>query len=216
MTTKIQTLYGLKFNPFRPDIPIEALYITPTVDAFIRRVELGIAGGGYVMVTGEPGTGKSAALRLLGKRLSEMKDVMVGTIEHPQSRTMDFYRELGDLFSVPLQTHNRWGGFKALRNRWAEHIASSLCRPILILDEAQEILTTVLTELRSSAAKTSIHGNCFVWCSPVTLASSNGSKRRTCCRSEVVSAAGSRLITPRAMNCWRASTICSKPPAIPA
>jgi len=105
------------------------------------------------MVTGEPGTGKSAALRLLGKRLSEMRDVMVGTIEHPQSRTMDFYRELGDLFSVPLQTHNRWGGFKALRNRWAEHIASSLCRPILILDEAQEILSSALTELRVLGSK---------------------------------------------------------------
>jgi general secretion pathway protein A len=153
MTTKLQTLYGLKFNPFRTDIPVDALYVTPTVDAFMRRVELGIAGGGYVMVTGEPGTGKSVALRLLGKRLSEMRDVMVGTIEHPQSRTMDFYRELGDLFSVPLQTHNRWGGFKALRSRWAEHIASSLCRPILILDEAQEILTSVLTELRVLGSK---------------------------------------------------------------
>lgn len=153
MTTKLQTLYGLKFNPFRPDIPVEALYTTPTVDAFVRRVELGIAGGGYVMVTGEPGTGKSVALRLLAQRLSAMRDVVVGTIEHPQSRTMDFYRELGELFSVPFQTHNRWGGFKALRNRWAEHISSSLCRPILILDEAQEALTGVLTELRVLASK---------------------------------------------------------------
>jgi type II secretory pathway predicted ATPase ExeA len=153
MTTKLQTLYGLKFNPFRPDIPVEALYTTPSVDAFIRRVELGIAGGGYVMVTGEPGTGKSVALRLLARRLSGMPDVVVGTIEHPQSRTMDFYRELGELFSVPFQSHNRWGGFKALRNRWAEHIASSLCRPILILDEAQEALTGVLTELRVLASK---------------------------------------------------------------
>src|ERR1039458_7812457 len=67
MTTKLQTLYGLKFNPFRPDIPAEALYTTPSVNAFIRRVELGIAGGGYVMVTGEPGTGKSVALRLLAQ-----------------------------------------------------------------------------------------------------------------------------------------------------
>jgi type II secretory pathway predicted ATPase ExeA len=153
MTIKLQTLFGLKFNPFRPDIPVEALYATPSVDAFIRRVELGIAGGGYVMVTGEPGTGKSVALRLLAQRLSAMRDVVVGTVEHPQSRTMDFYRELGELFSVPFQIHNRWGGFKALRNRWAEHIASSLCRPILILDEAQEALTGVLTELRVLASK---------------------------------------------------------------
>jgi hypothetical protein len=58
-------------------------------------VELGIADGGYVLVTGDPGAGKSVAQRLLGKRLAALRDVVVGTVEHPQSRTMDFYRELG-------------------------------------------------------------------------------------------------------------------------
>lgn len=153
MSTKLQSLYGLKFNPFRPDIPVEALHVTPAVDAFLRRVEMGIADGGYVMITGDPGTGKSVALRLLAKRLESMRDVVVGTIEHPQSRTMDFYRELGDLFSVPLHSHNRWGGFKALRSRWTDHISSTLSRPVLIIDEAQEALTTVLSELRVLASK---------------------------------------------------------------
>jgi type II secretory pathway predicted ATPase ExeA len=153
MNPKLQSLYSLKFNPFRPDVPVEALYITPTVDAFLRRVELGITDGGYVMVTGDPGTGKSVALRLLGKRLAALRDVVVGTVEHPQSRTMDFYRELGDLFGVPLQVHNRWGGFKALRSRWADHITNTLTRPVLILDEAQEALSPVFTELRMLASK---------------------------------------------------------------
>jgi type II secretory pathway predicted ATPase ExeA len=153
MNSKLQSLYSLKFNPFRPDIPVEALYTTPTVDAFLRRVELGIADGGYVMISGEPGSGKSAALRLLGKRLESLRDVVVGTIEHPQSRTMDFYRELGDLFGVPFTSHNRWGGFKSLRARWNEHISTTLKRPVLIIDEAQEALTTVLTELRVLASK---------------------------------------------------------------
>jgi type II secretory pathway predicted ATPase ExeA len=153
MSTKLQSLYSLKFNPFRPDIPVEALHTTPIVDAFLRRVELGIADGGYVLVSGDPGTGKSVALRLLAKRLSTLPDVVVGTIEHPQSRTMDFYRELGDLFGVPLLTHNRWGGFKALRARWNEHIATTLTRPILVIDEAQEALSSVFTELRVLASK---------------------------------------------------------------
>jgi general secretion pathway protein A len=153
MNAKLQSLYSLKFNPFRPDVPVEALYTTPTVDAFLRRVELGIADGGYVMITGDPGTGKSVALRLLGKRLESLRDVVVGTIEHPQSRTMDFYRELGELFGVPLQSHNRWGGFKSLRSRWSEHISTTLTRPVLIIDEAQEAHNTVLTELRVLASK---------------------------------------------------------------
>ena len=153
MNNKLLQTYGLKFHPFRPDVPIEALYTTPAVDAFLRRIELGIADGGYVMITGDPGTGKSVALRLLKQRLEAMRDVAVGIIEHPQSRTMDFYREVSDLFGVPLQSHNRWAGFKALRARWHDHITTTLMRPVLILDEAQEALTAVFGELRVLASK---------------------------------------------------------------
>jgi len=149
----LQSLYGLKFHPFRADVPIDALYVTPQVDSFLRRVELGIADGGFVLVTGDPGTGKSVTLRLLADRLSRVRDSSVAIVEHPQSRTTDFYRELGDLFGVPLQAHNRWGGFKSLRARWADHIASTLTCPILILDEAQEAHTAVLNELRVLASK---------------------------------------------------------------
>lgn len=153
MHPKLQTMYGLKFNPFRPDVPIDALHTTPAVDSFIRRVEVSVADGGFVMITGDPGTGKSAAMRLLTHRLSKLPDVIVGNVEHPQSRTSDFYRELGDVFQVPFGTHNRWAGFKALRSRWSEHIQTTLMRPVLIIDEAQEALTTVFNELRILASK---------------------------------------------------------------
>lgn len=151
--SKLLSLFSLKYNPFRPDVPLEALYTTPVVDAFLRRVELGIADGGFALLTGDPGTGKSIALRLLAERLRALPDVLVGTLEHPQSRCSDFYRELGDLFGVPLGAHNRWAGFKALRSRWSDHITSTRCRPVLIIDEAQETLTTVFSELRILASK---------------------------------------------------------------
>lgn len=153
MNTKLLSLYSLKFHPFHADVPTEALYATPAVDAFLRRVQLTIADGGFAMLTGDPGTGKTIAMRLLAERLRALPNVVVGTIEHPQSRTSDFYRELGDLFGIPLAVHNRWAGFKALRTRWSEHIASTLMRPVLIIDEAQEALTTVLGELRILASK---------------------------------------------------------------
>lgn len=153
MTHKLQTLYGLKFHPFRPDIPTEAIYSTPALDAFWRRVEYTIADGGFALITGDPGSGKSIGLRLLTERLRALPDVTVGNIEHPQSRTSDFYRELGDLFAVPLGAHNRFASFKSLRARWSDHIAQTLKRPVLIIDEAQETLNTVFNELRILASK---------------------------------------------------------------
>ena len=55
---------------------------------------------------------------------------------------------MGDLFGVELRPHNRWAGAKVLRERWQTHIDASLARPVLVVDEAQEMLSTVLSELR--------------------------------------------------------------------
>jgi type II secretory pathway predicted ATPase ExeA len=145
--------FSLKFNPFGTAIPTEALIVAPRVDAFCRRIEASLGDGGFAMITGEPGCGKSAALRLLAHRLSSNRDVVVATIDHPQSKPLDFYRELGDLFGVPLSMSNRWGGFKALRSRWGDHIASCHLRPVLIVDEAQQMLDSVFAELRILASK---------------------------------------------------------------
>jgi type II secretory pathway predicted ATPase ExeA len=145
--------FGLKFHPFRPDVPVEALHATPAVAAFCRRVEFTVGDGGFVMVTGEPGAGKSVTLRLLAAHLRGLRDVVVGTIDHPQSRLSDFYRELGDIFGVAFPPHNRFAGFKSLRTRWNEHIATTLMRPVLIIDEAQEVMSSVFNEIRVLTSK---------------------------------------------------------------
>jgi general secretion pathway protein A len=145
---KLLALYGLKWNPFSPELPSEGLLATPQIDHFAWRVEQLVQEGGFALVTGESGTGKSVALRIVANRLSTMRDVTVGVIERPQSKSTDFYRELADIFAVKLAPYNRWGGFKALRERWKTHLASSRIRPVLLIDEAQEMSPDVLGELR--------------------------------------------------------------------
>ena len=149
MNKKLLALYGVKWNPFSPELPTEALYLAPKVESFCWRVEHELVReGGFSLISGEPGTGKSVVLRLLAERLDQLRDLTVGALVHPSSNLADFYREMGDLFGVELRPHNRWGGFKALRERWLAHLDGTLMRPVLLIDEAQEMHASVLNELR--------------------------------------------------------------------
>ena len=100
------------------------------------------------MIVGDPGTGKSCLLRLLSQKLNQVQGLTVGTFTHPQSSLRDFYHELGDLFDIPIKTNNRWHSFKSLRQKWQNHIENNCIKPVLLIDEAQEMQTCVMNELR--------------------------------------------------------------------
>jgi type II secretory pathway predicted ATPase ExeA len=149
MNQKLLALYGLKWNPFSPELPIEALLVSSKVDSFCWRVENSLVReGGFALISGDPGTGKSVILRLLAERLGRTRDLSVAALTHPSSRLFDFYREMGELFAVPLHPHNRWAGFRILRERWLAHLQNTHLRAVLLIDEAQELLPSVLAELR--------------------------------------------------------------------
>jgi type II secretory pathway predicted ATPase ExeA len=153
MNRKLLSLYGLKWNPFSPELPTEALFLTEPVKSFCWRIEQHlIRDGGFALITGEPGTGKSVVLRLLAERLTKVSDLTVGALTHPSSNLADFYREMGELFGVSLRPHNRWAAFKVLRERWLAHLDHTRLRAVLLIDEAQELQPAVLSELRLLAA----------------------------------------------------------------
>jgi general secretion pathway protein A len=153
MNQKLLALYGLKYNPFISEVPIEALYVSPKIENFCWRIEQAhLREGGFALVHGDPGSGKSVVMRVLAERLSRLADLSVGVIHHPQSNLSDFYRELGDLFGISIRVSNRWGGFKALRARWLDHLGSSSRRSVILADEAQEMSPLVLNELRLLAS----------------------------------------------------------------
>ncbi len=145
---KLNSLYGLKWNPFVPDIPVDALIMSPKINHFIWKVENLVMDGGFALVAGSPGLGKSVAMRLLQEKISIVGEIAVVEFTRPQSKVADFYRELGELFGVELRMSNRFGGFQRLRDKWKEHIGKTLFRPVILMDEAQEMNVEVLSELR--------------------------------------------------------------------
>ena len=146
---KLQALYGLKWNPFVTDLPVEALQKFPKFERFCYRVEDLVLDGGFAACIGEPGLGKSVLLRLIEERITKIPRVTVGELTRPQCSVNDFYREIGDLFGVHLQVSNRYGGHQALRQKWRNHIETTLVRPVLLIDEAQRLNDVVFDELKS-------------------------------------------------------------------
>jgi len=145
---RLRARYGLKYNPFNPQLPTEDIWIAPGFDLFASRIENLTRSGGFAMLTGDVGSGKSKGFQALAGRLSGITDLVVGVMERPQSSPSDFYRELGRVFAVDLKPANRYGGFRALRDRWESHLQAHLRHPVLLIDEAQEMPTACLSELR--------------------------------------------------------------------
>jgi general secretion pathway protein A len=148
MTRKLLALYGLKWNPFTPDMPDDVLWRPPAIENFCWRLEQKAREGGFALVTGDSGTGKSVALRLLANHLAKIPELVVGVIKRPQSAIVDFYRELGEVFGITLGSKYCWTSFKTLREKWEAHLAATLWRPVLFIDEAQEMYPRVFSELR--------------------------------------------------------------------
>ena len=152
MSKKLLALYSLKYNPFCQEAPVSALFVSPAVEHFCWRIENQLSEGGFALVTGAPGSGKSAVLRIVAERLGNLRDANMGVLTRPHASVADFYRELGDLFGVTLTPSNRWWGAQALRRKWLAHIEASLYRPVLLIDEAQAMTPSTLCELRLLAS----------------------------------------------------------------
>ncbi|MBW6487399.1 MAG: ATP-binding protein [Syntrophobacterales bacterium] len=102
-------LYGLKYNPFVQNLPIEAIWVTPETENFTHRVQAMIPQGGFALITGDPGQGKSKTLQWISHALSAMPDITVGVM--PEGRGFCELREGRSNYSLALPMINAPTGF---------------------------------------------------------------------------------------------------------
>ncbi len=101
LMTKLLSLYGLKFHPFRPDVPPDALFTTPPSTASSDASSSELPTAVSAMITGDPGTGKSIALRVLSERLRALPDVLPAPSSIPRVAPWISIAASATLFAVP-------------------------------------------------------------------------------------------------------------------
>jgi hypothetical protein len=71
MNKTLLALYGLKWNPFSAQVPVEALQRTARIESFCWRVEQLVGEGGFALLTGygrEPVMGRLRCMLLIHLR----------------------------------------------------------------------------------------------------------------------------------------------------
>jgi general secretion pathway protein A len=82
MNPKLLALYGLKFDLFSPEVPTEALFRSPKIENFCWRIEQAhLREGGFALIHGDPGSGKSVVMRALAERRARLADLSVGVVK---------------------------------------------------------------------------------------------------------------------------------------
>ena len=140
--------FGLTDNPFSIAPNPDYLYMSPRHKEALAHLTFGLReSGGFVMLTGEVGTGKTTVSRKLMQQLPD--NTQVAMILNPTLSALELLATICDELNIDYQDH------KASLKYFTDKILAKLAdnhnlgiNTVLIIDEAQHLLPEVLEQLR--------------------------------------------------------------------
>jgi len=140
--------FGLKDNPFSIAPNPDYLYMSPRHREALAHLTFGLKeSGGFVMLTGEVGTGKTTVSRKLLQELPE--STQVAMILNPTLSAMELLASICDELNLAYrqqETSLKHFTDKILGKLTQNHQAGM--NTVLIIDEAQHLMPEVLEQLR--------------------------------------------------------------------
>jgi general secretion pathway protein A len=139
----IESFYGFKRKPFEKSIPPSELWPS---SCFKDRLDYLKKNRGLMLLTGEPGIGKTAALRAFVDELNPNSYV---TIYTPLStvNVLDFYRQLNHhLGGAPRMRKTEV--FLSIQDHIRDYVENKKKLPVILLDEAHLLSNENLAELQ--------------------------------------------------------------------
>jgi type II secretory pathway predicted ATPase ExeA len=142
-----KTFFGLRALPFGASPDPRFLFLRPQIREALACLQYGIAARkGFVVMTGEVGTGKTTLLRTVLDTFAKGR-ISTAFVFNPRLDVLDFFEFVLTDFGIPPATRTKSAMLLQL-NRWLieQFSAHQLCA--IVVDEAQNLSWELLEEIR--------------------------------------------------------------------
>lgn len=139
--------FGLDRKPFQLSPDARFFFPSGEHQRALSFLQYGISqGDGFIVITGNVGTGKTTLVQALLEQLDD-SELSVGTIVTPNVGAEDLLRLVADCFDIPDNNQTKARLLKEIQGRFEQEAVANR-RVLLIVDEAQNIPPPSVEELR--------------------------------------------------------------------
>jgi len=141
-----QQFFGLTDEPFKKDIKTSDLFLSSSLKELTKRFEYMKEHRGLMVVYGQPGVGKTTAMRYLIDSLNT-KAFFPVYIPLATVSVSDFYKQL-NFYLKGDKAHFKSHVFKAIQEQIINYAVHKSIIPVIILDEAHLLIEQNIKELQ--------------------------------------------------------------------
>ena len=142
-----RSFFGLRALPFEASPDPRFLYVMPQIREALACLQYGIAARkGFVVMTGEVGTGKTTLLKTVLGSFTKGR-VSSAVVFNPRLDVLDFLEFVLTDFGIPPKARTKSGMLLQL-NRWLVERFSENGICVVVVDEAQNLSWELLEEIR--------------------------------------------------------------------
>ena len=138
--------YNLRQNPFQISTDSRFLWLGPKHEEALATLRYGVHDNkGFLLLTGDVGTGKTTLVNALLKLLGD--DTLVAVIRDPNLDTLDFYNYIAHAFKMDREFTSKVS-FLIHFEKFLHQAHEAGNKVLLVIDEAQRITQGLLEEVR--------------------------------------------------------------------